>query len=92
MVSGLLPNWIDKVVAACWMAQVSMALAVESALEQPTVVATRRAKVDWNGQQVMANALITDRADYGSPWGPWSLARFVCIKWLGHYLENLCTD
>jgi hypothetical protein len=25
--------------------------------------------------------MITDRADYGSPWGPRPLARFVCIKW-----------
>ena len=25
--------------------------------------------------------MITDRALYGSPWGPRSLARFVWIKW-----------
>jgi hypothetical protein len=26
--------------------------------------------------------MITDRAHYGSTWGPLSLARFVWIKWL----------
>jgi hypothetical protein len=32
-----------------------------------------------------ANAMITDRARYGSTWKPRSLARFVWIKWFGHW-------